>query len=131
MTDAVWDELAPEPSRDRWGRYLITPAAGGKATLVEHHVSIGNGTVFTNAVTEVELEEGALLHHYRMQAENPAAYQINSLYGTVGPKAHYDGFTMSLGGALTRNDTLLRLTGEEALCHLNGAYMMRGKTPPR
>ena len=36
-------------------RHLVRLAAGGKATLVEHHVSIGNGTVFTNAVTEVEL----------------------------------------------------------------------------
>ena len=33
MTAAnVWDELTPEPKRDRYGRYLITPAAGGKAT---------------------------------------------------------------------------------------------------
>ena len=50
----VWDDpalaRAPEPPRDRWGRYLITPAAGGKA--------IGHIRATTWAKTVAE--EGAL-----------------------------------------------------------------------
>ena len=37
--DSVWDELAPEPPRDRWGRYLIDGKAHTRATTVAKALS--------------------------------------------------------------------------------------------
>jgi len=95
--------------------------------VIEHHVSLGGGATFANSATEIELGDGALLHHYKMQAEGPEAFNLGTLHASVGRNAHYDGFGMSLGARLSRNEVAVRLDGEGARCHLNGAYMMRGR----
>ena len=108
-------------------RNLILLEPGSHAVLIEHHVSLGVGVSFANTASEVVLGEGAVLHHYKMQAEGPEAFHFATLHGEIGRNAHYDAFGMSLGARLSRNEISLRLAGEGAGCHLNGAYMIRGQ----
>ncbi len=107
-------------------RNLIVLEEDSKAVLIEHFVSAGKAPSLANIATEISLGRGSLLHHYKMQAEGAEAFHLSTVNGVVGRDAHYDGFAMALGARLSRNEVSLRLTGEGARCHLNGAYMMRG-----
>lgn len=108
-------------------RNLIALGAGSQAVLIEHHISLGDSPTLSNGTTEIRLEKDAVLHHYKMQAESEAAFHISNLFADLDASAHYDSFGMSLGARLSRNEVKVRLEGEGAHCHVNGAYMMRGK----
>ncbi|RDD60743.1 Fe-S cluster assembly protein SufD [Ferruginivarius sediminum] len=108
-------------------RHLIVLDPDSEATLVENHVSLGGGATFANAVTEITVGAGARLHHYKLQDEATTAFHIHTLHGRVGENAFYDGFGLTVGGKLTRNDLHLRLEGSFSDARLNGAYLQRGK----
>ena len=108
-------------------RNLILLEAGAQATLLEHHSGLGEAANFTNIATNVVLGEAALLRHYKLQNEDLGAIHLSNLRARVGKAASYDAFTLSIGAQLSRNEALVRLEGEGASCHLNGAYLMRGK----
>lgn len=107
-------------------RNLVVLEEGAQATLVKHHVGQGVGPYFANAVTEIEVGNEAILHHYRVQAETVDATHLSTLNVRVGRDATYDAFTLSMGGRLSRTEATVRLEGEGSHCGLNGAYMMRG-----
>ncbi len=109
-------------------RNLILMGPDSQAVVVEHHVTLGDGpATLANTTTQVRLAEGALLHHYKMQAEGTEAFHLATAEVELDRDAHYDAFGMSLGARLSRNEVSVRLNGEGATCHLNGAYMMRGR----
>ena len=106
-------------------RNLIVLEPDSHATIVEHHVGLGEGAYFANSATEISLGDGAELHHYKVQEEGPEAVHITTLHARLGRDAVYDSFTQTTGGRLSRNESSVRLDGEGAECHLNGAYLVR------
>ena len=108
-------------------RNLFVLEPGSAATVLEHHVGLGaSGCYLANSASEIYVGDGAQLHHYKLQAESPEAFHLTTLRATLGKDAYYDGFGLSSGARLSRNEIQLRLAGEGAHCNLNGAYMMRG-----
>jgi Fe-S cluster assembly protein SufD len=108
-------------------RHLIVAEPDSDATLVEYHVGLGNGTSIANHVTEIQVEHGARLHHYKLQAEPDSAFHVHTLHGNVAGSGFYDGFGLTIGGKLTRNELSVRLNGAFADARLNGAYLQRGR----
>ncbi len=108
-------------------RNLIVLEPGSRATVVEHHVGLGEGAYFAKSATEIRVEDGAQLHHYKIQEEAAAAVHVATLHVQVGRDAVYDSFTLTTGAGLSRHEVAVRLAGPGAECHLNGAYMVRGK----
>lgn len=108
-------------------RNLILMERGSEATLVEHHTGWSEGNTLANHVTELQLGEGAHLHHYKLQAEAETGFHIHTLHGNIGESAFYDGFGLTIGGKLTRNELYLRLNGAYADARLNGAYLQHGR----
>ncbi len=125
--EVIYIGVAGEQSLAYHPRNLIMLEPNSQAVVIEHHVSFDGGATLANSATEIALGDGALLHHYKMQAEGPEAFNLGTLHASIGRDAHYDGFGMSLGARLSRNEVAVRLDGEGARCHLNGAYMMRGR----
>jgi Fe-S cluster assembly protein SufD len=108
-------------------RNLIVLEPGSRATVVEHHVGLGAGAYFANSGTEIRIEDGAQLHHYKIQEEGAEAVHVATLHAHLGRDALYDGFTLTTGGRVSRHEVSVRLAGLGAECHLNGAYMVRGE----
>jgi len=108
-------------------RNLVVLESGSQATLIEHHTHMGEQPYYTNIGTEVSLAEGAVLHHYKLQAEALHAFHTATVHAEVAAGALYDAFGMTTGARLSRNEIAVRLAGEEANCHLNGAYLVRGE----
>jgi Fe-S cluster assembly protein SufD len=109
-------------------RNLVVLEAGSQATLIEHYTHLGEEQpYYANIGTDVHLAEGAVLHHYKLQAEAANAFHTATVQAEVAAGALYDAFGMSTGARLSRNEIAVRLMGEEARCHLNGAYLLRGE----
>jgi Fe-S cluster assembly protein SufD len=117
-------------------RNLVVLAPRAQATLIEHytHMGVDKGGAtdggqpyYTNSGTEVALAEGAVLHHYKLQADALDAFHTATVHAEVGKDALYDAFGMTTGARLSRNEIAVRLAGAGANCHLNGAYLVRGK----
>lgn len=125
--EAIFVSLAEDEPLAFHPRHLIVMENGSEATLVEYHVSLGGGTTFANIATEIDVGKDARLHHYKLQNESDSAFHVNTLHGRIGESALYDGFGLSIGSKLSRNEMHLRLEGSFADARLNGSYLMRGK----
>ena len=55
---------------------VVFAGAGSRATIVETHVGIAGGIYLSNAVTELVLDEGAVVDHYKVQNEAESAFHF-------------------------------------------------------
>ena len=110
------------------GRTLIVLDGGARATIIEREGDAGEGLAPTlaNAVTEIALEAGAQLCHYRLQALGAAGFHTNSVAAALGSDAVYEAFTLTTGGRLARNETSVTLDAPGAQARLAGAYLVDG-----
>jgi Fe-S cluster assembly protein SufD len=104
-------------------RTLILVEADAHCTIVETYK--GTGEYFTNAVTEIVAGEGAVIDHYKLQQESPEAFHIATMQAQIGRSANFTSHSISLGGALVRNDVGATLS-EGAEATLNGLYIVNG-----
>jgi Fe-S cluster assembly protein SufD len=109
------------------GRNLISLADGSEATILEHHIGLDDAPCFINLATDVTLGDGAVLRHYRIQAEGAKTLHTSTVNGQLAGNSFYDAFTLTIGAELSRSETNMKLTAEGARCHLNGGYLMRGQ----
>lgn len=105
-------------------RNLIVAGESSQLTVVETYA--GFGPYFTCPVTELVAGPNAVVDHYKVQRESReafhlATFQIQGERSCV-PSSH----SISLGGALVRNDVNAVLDGEGIDCILNGLYVMEG-----
>lgn len=108
-------------------RALIVLGRGARANVVETYAGPDGATYFTNAVTEIALGASAALDHAKVQREGLAAFHIARIQTTQGRGAIFRSRSISLGGALVRNDLDALLGAEGAECTLDGLYMASGR----
>ena len=104
-------------------RNLIVLGKKSKAAIVETYAAEEGKSYFTNAVTEIVLEEGAQLEHCKIQREHPEAFHIAATQVIQRRKSSFVSFSLSTGARLMRNDCRVALTAEGASCELNGLYL--------
>jgi Fe-S cluster assembly protein SufD len=107
-------------------RNLIVAGTGSQAKIVESYVGLDGEVYFTNAVTEVVAEEGAVIDHYKLQRESHKAFHMATLKFHQGRNATVANHSISLGGGLVRNDINTVMDGDGGECTLNGLYVVRG-----
>jgi Fe-S cluster assembly protein SufD len=89
---------------------------------VHRYLGPGDAVYFTNAVTEIVAEEGALLDHYKLQRESRRALHFETVQVRQGRSSKFFSNNITLGGGWVRNEIGVRLTGEGGECTLNGLY---------
>lgn len=104
-------------------RTLILMGKGSKAAIVETYEAEDGIIYFTNAVTEIVIEEGARLEHCKIQKESPEAFHIAATQVTQHRGSSFVSFALSTGSRLMRDDCRVALTAEGASCELNGLYL--------
>lgn len=104
-------------------RTLIVVGADAQCRIVESYS--GKGRYFTNAVTEIVAGDRAVVDYYKVQREDTAAFHVATLQAQLGRSTNFSAHSISLGGALVRNDVGVVLSeGTEAT--LNGLYIVNG-----
>jgi len=103
-------------------RVLISLGENSQASVIETYGGTAGGQYFTNTVTDIELDENAVLDHYKLQYESAAAFHVGATHVRAQRSATYRSHSISFGGALVRNDVIAVLDGEGVECTLNGLY---------
>jgi len=125
--ELVFITLAGREPGSHHTRNLILAERGSRAVIVEHHFAVAEGAYFANGVTEIELEAGAVLQHYKFQSEGSQAFHIANRRVRVEQGGSYDSFVIANGSRLARDEISMLLNGSGANGQLNGAFMARGR----
>lgn len=104
-------------------RTLIRASKGSEASLVEIHAGTPGGVYLSNSVTEVILEEGAVLDLARAQLESESAFHIERVSVRQERESRFFCHNFSFGAGLSRSDVSILLQGIGAECELNGLYL--------
>ena len=107
-------------------RVLIVAERGSQAKVVETYAGPAGEVYFTNAVTEVVLEDGAVVAHYKRQLESDRAFHVGRIETRQGRASRFDSFSLAFGGALSRTDIDVRFAGEGGECGLYGLFLGDG-----
>ena len=114
------------PGTVSYPRTLVVLGPRSQAQVIETYVAAGDASYFTNAVTEVYVDEGAVLDHYKVQQESVQGFHVGSMHVHAARSATFLSHSFSLGGKIVRNDANARLDGEGAEVTLNGLYLADG-----
>lgn len=108
-------------------RNLIVAHENSHVTVVEDYVSLGEGTTFSNAATELVAGDNANVSHYMIVREGEQAYNFSTLRIQQGRHANVATHSLLLCGALVRNNVHPVLAGEGSECLINGLFMANGR----
>lgn len=97
------------------------------AQVIEHYIGVGDTSGFTNVVSEVELQEGAVCTHYKLQQESTKQLHIGRLHVRQERGSNFTSHALALGASLSRTDIHVEMQGEGASCTLNGLYLTGGR----
>jgi Fe-S cluster assembly protein SufD len=104
-------------------RNYILAEEGSQCTIVEQYVSLDESVHLTNAVTDVLVGRNANVHHYFLEQESGAAYNVSTLRIRQMRDSRFASHTVLLGGKLVRNNVHAILDGENCDCLINGLYI--------
>ncbi|HET7435506.1 MAG TPA: Fe-S cluster assembly protein SufD [Thermoanaerobaculia bacterium] len=105
-------------------RNVIRVGANAQVTIVETYV--GSGKYFTNAVTELDVADGAVVDHYRLECESFDAFHVGHVYVKQGRASSVTSRVVAIGAAIARNEIYVALNGEGASVSLDGLFAGSG-----
>ncbi len=107
-------------------RNLIMMGKNAHIKLVESYHSISESINFTNVVTEIVSGENSYIELYKIQDENISSFHVNSTQVEQVKHSNFTTYTVSLGGAITRNDLNTVLDDQNSQANLYGLYIIDG-----
>jgi len=112
-------------------RALVVAERDTQFRLVESYFGLPGrlpgGAHFSNAVTEILAGENAMLELVKLQEENAASFHTALLAVRQERGSNVFACSISLQGALVRNDVSAVLAAEGAECTLDGLYLAAGR----
>ena len=106
-------------------RNLIVAGENSQLTVVETYT--GDGVYLCCPVTELFAGPASVIDHYKLQRESPEAFHLATFQITGERSSRPSSHSISIGGALVRNDVNAVLAGEGIDCILNGLYLAEGR----
>ena len=107
-------------------RSVVLAGPGSQVTIVETYLGVPGGVYCTNAVTDVVLEEGARVEHYKVQDESQTAFHLALLDVRQGRDSRFSSHSVALGSRIARHEVRVHLEAEGAEVSLDGVYMPCG-----
>ncbi|MBF9036322.1 Fe-S cluster assembly protein SufD [Rhodobacterales bacterium HKCCE2091] len=118
--------LHESDSSDAILHHLVRVEEGAELTLLES----GPAAARFNKAMEVDVAAGGAFHHVRAQGRDHERRAITHAFARVGRGALYKSFTLTANGALTRNEHVVEIAGDEASAHVAGAALGDGHSGP-
>lgn len=106
-------------------RCLIVAEQGAQVEVIEDRVAAADGVYFTNAFTQIEAADNAVVDHYDVQRESTEAFHVSTLRMRQGRDATVRSHRIVLGGSIVRNNVNPILEGENGHGLLNGLFLGR------
>jgi Fe-S cluster assembly protein SufD len=107
-------------------RNLFIIGKNSNVKILENYFSLTGAVYFTNAVTEIAVDENAVVEHIKIQNENLNAFHISTTQINLERTSKFSSFNIDFGGSLVRNDVNLLFNDVTGECNLNGLYLAQG-----
>lgn len=120
VTTDLAENIATHP------RTLVTAGPGSSCTVIESYIGVTDSTYFTNSVSEIILEPGARMEHYRLMMDSPHAYHIGSTPVRLGEDSSFASLSFARGGRIARNGLHVMLDAPGSSCTVSGLYYTTG-----
>ena len=143
LQSVVTLEIAPQsnPVEPLCLSHTITASGAGRFVSPHVEIIVGAGADVTllevfssaekvyqhNAMTKIQLDEGARLEHIKVVQESLEALHVGTVRARLASSAHLSSNTFSLSGGLVRNNIDIELDGEESFVNIMGLYAINGK----
>ncbi len=107
-------------------RNLVVVGKNSQASIVENYISLGDEPTFTNAVSEIVIDENAYFDYYKLQMQGENAYHVGNTQVYQARSSTFNATTISLTGSLIRNNLNVVLDDEHCEANMNGLYLLDG-----
>jgi Fe-S cluster assembly protein SufD len=108
-------------------RNLIVVENGARVTLVESHEGPAGSDYQVNTASNLVVGEGAQVDLLKIVGEGADALHISTLLASIGAGARFTDVSFTIGGAVIRNQRLLRFVGENAYGGVGGATLLKAR----
>lgn len=108
-------------------RNLVVLGKNSRLSLVHCDDSYNHQGSFSNIVTEIHMDQGAYLDHYKLQNLNNDTTFICSTYFELEKEAKLDSHFLTLNGGAVRNELYVKFAGDHAEANAYGLYLMDRK----
>jgi Fe-S cluster assembly protein SufD len=108
-------------------RNIAILGEGADASVIEHYFGMLESHNFTDAVTQIDLAQGAGLRHCKLIQEGKDAFHVAGIHAEQAAGSRFVSHSFALGGRLARNDITSRLNGPECQCAFDGLYLLDGR----
>lgn len=106
-------------------RFVISSEAFSKVALIQQCISTENSSGFTNIVSEISVGRNAQLTIDKLQEENDSQFHISNEIVQQAQDSTFTINTITLNGALVRNNLNIQVNGQNCETNLNGAYILK------
>lgn len=108
-------------------RVIVEIAAGATLTLIESHDGPDGIAYQKNAVVELMLGDGAKVEHIRVNEAGDKALVLSTLAATLGTDSELMSLNFTSGGEMSRHQSFVTYSGENAKLRLNGVTMLNAR----
>lgn len=105
-------------------RKAIRLEEGAELTIIEH--ASGDGAYWVNELTQIELLKNAKLKHYIIQDHASESVATSHICLKQHRDSSYEGFVLSQGQGICRQQAHARLMAENASCAFSGLNLLSG-----
>ena len=97
--------------------HVVKLEEGADVTVLEN----GPAAARFNSCLEVDVADTASFHHARAQGRDHARRAATHMFARLGKESRFKSFTLTVNGALTRNEAVIEFTGDDAMATVSGA----------
>ncbi len=110
-------------------RNLVIAASGSSVKISESNYSLNTPNAsFTNAVTEICVEQNANVEYCKNQSESNNDFRIDYTSAILHKDSNLNIHTITTGGKIVRNNLNILLDDRNASVHLNGLYITKSES---
>ena len=108
-------------------RNLIVVEPNAQVKFIESFETVDSSAkTFNNSLTEIVVDENAIVDYYKIQDEKENGYLMNTTQVYQKKQSVFSTNTITLSGSLVRNNLNIVLDDEHIETHLNGLYLTSG-----
>jgi len=109
-------------------RILVSAEANAQSTIVETYINIGDGESLTNEVLEICTGRDSVTRYIKLQNEGKLSNYTGTTHVRQLERSNTHAVTITLDGAMVRNNLNMVMEDEHAESHMYGLYLLKGNT---
>jgi len=109
-------------------RILVSVEDNAQVTIVETYVNHGGGESLTNEVIEICTGRDSITRYIKLQNEGNLSNHTGTTHVRQLERSNTHAVTITLDGAVVRNNLNMVMEDEHAESHMYGLYLLKGNT---